>query len=224
MQFASDGYRLNGDPLTLVAPAAGQPSEVRVGDGGATSASWTTTIDNVLTGNGLEQDRRRHPGAQRRQHYTQGTRLSAGTLSVSTDANPGTAANGLTSGRHAARDRHGLPKHAPHDHLGRGWRRVRHRRRGQYLHRRAGPVRRGRAEQARRGRPGAEQQQWLYRPHPRRGRHAAGRRWRHGGAIAGDADVQAGATLAFKRSDRLVYGGALSGAANCASSARAPWC
>ena len=39
-----------------------------------------------------------------------------------------------------------------------------------------------------------------------------GRRWRHGGAIAGDADVQAGATLAFKRSDRLVYGGALSGA------------
>ena len=95
MQFASDGYRLNGDPLTLVAPAAGQPSEVRVGDGGATSASWTTTIDNVLTGNGLNKTGAGTLVLNGANTYTQGTRLSAGTLSVSTDANLGTAANGL---------------------------------------------------------------------------------------------------------------------------------
>ena len=113
MQFASDGYRLNGDPLTLVAPAAGQLSEVRVGDGGATSASWTTTIDNVLTGNGLNKTGTGTlvlNGAN-----TQDTRLSAGTLSVSSDANLGAASS--FQGAHAARHRH---RHA-HDHLGGGF-------------------------------------------------------------------------------------------------------
>lgn len=95
MQFASDGYRLNGDPLTLVAPAAGQLSEVRVGDGGATSASWTTTIDNVLTGNGLNKTGTGTLVLNGANTYTQDTRLSAGTLSVSSDANLGAASSGL---------------------------------------------------------------------------------------------------------------------------------
>ncbi|MRT32523.1 hypothetical protein FGX01_01120, partial [Xylella fastidiosa subsp. multiplex] len=34
------------------------------------------------------------------------------------------------------------------------------------------------------------------------------------GSIAGNADIQAGGTLAFKRSDRVVYGGAISGSGN----------
>lgn len=95
MQFASDGYRLNGDPLTLVAPAAGQLSEVRVGDGGASSAGWTTIIDNVLTGNGLNKTGAGTLVLNDANTYTQGTRLSAGTLSVSSNANLGDAFGGL---------------------------------------------------------------------------------------------------------------------------------
>ncbi|NBF07038.1 autotransporter outer membrane beta-barrel domain-containing protein, partial [Pseudomonas sp. Fl5BN2] len=49
MQFASDGYHLAGDSLALVAAAAGTPSELRVGVGNAESASWTATVDNVLS-------------------------------------------------------------------------------------------------------------------------------------------------------------------------------
>ena len=66
-----------------------------MGDGGATSASWTTTIDNVLTGNGLNKTGAGTLVLNGANTTLQGTRLSAGTLSVSTDANLGTAANGL---------------------------------------------------------------------------------------------------------------------------------
>ena len=47
---------------------------------------------------------------------------------------------------------------------------------------------------------------------PGRQRHAATRRRGSYGSIAGDAIVQAGATLAFNRSGSLTYGGTLSGA------------
>ena len=55
VQFASDGYRLNGDALNLLAPSAGALSELRVGDGSPASASWTATLDNVVAGNGLNK-------------------------------------------------------------------------------------------------------------------------------------------------------------------------
>ncbi|MGH8088888.1 MAG: hypothetical protein ACREPC_11530, partial [Stenotrophomonas sp.] len=50
LQFASDGYVLSGDALTLVADAQGATPVIRVGDGSALGAGYTTTINNVLTG------------------------------------------------------------------------------------------------------------------------------------------------------------------------------
>src|SRR5690606_32062006 len=46
MQFASDGYRLTGDTLTLV----GSAPTIRVGDGSAAGAAMTATIDTAIAG------------------------------------------------------------------------------------------------------------------------------------------------------------------------------
>ncbi|TLM77066.1 autotransporter domain-containing protein [Microbulbifer harenosus] len=45
LQFASDGYRLTGGTLTLSVD-----SEIRVGDGGVGSETWTATIDSAVAG------------------------------------------------------------------------------------------------------------------------------------------------------------------------------
>ncbi|WP_238149677.1 autotransporter-associated beta strand repeat-containing protein [Dyella jiangningensis] len=89
MQFASDGYHLTGDALTLVAPSAGALSEIRVGDGSGASAGWTTTIDNTLTGVGLNKTGAGTLVLNGVNVYTQGTTLTAGTLSVGSDASLG---------------------------------------------------------------------------------------------------------------------------------------
>ncbi|MDR3004474.1 MAG: autotransporter domain-containing protein [Acidovorax sp.] len=94
LQFASDGYRMNGDALKLVAPSAGALSELRMGDGSAQSASWTATIDNVLAGNGINKTGLGTLVLSGANTYAQ-TRLSGGTLSVSTDANLGAPLGGL---------------------------------------------------------------------------------------------------------------------------------
>lgn len=50
MQFASNGYRVAGDGLTLT----GADGEIRVGDGSAASSGYEATIDSVISGsNGL---------------------------------------------------------------------------------------------------------------------------------------------------------------------------
>ena len=90
-----------------------------MGDGGATSASWTTTIDNVLTGNGLNKTGTGTLVLNGANTYTQDTRLSAGTLSVSSGREPGRRLQrpGLQGGTlRASPHRHA--RHAPHDHLG----------------------------------------------------------------------------------------------------------
>ena len=51
MQFFTNGYVLNGDALTLIAPSGSNPVIINVGDGTTASASTTATINNVLTGN-----------------------------------------------------------------------------------------------------------------------------------------------------------------------------
>ncbi|MGQ3040811.1 MAG: autotransporter-associated beta strand repeat-containing protein, partial [Brevundimonas sp.] len=48
MQFAADGYTVQGDAVTLAAPS----TTVRVGNGTAGSAGWTTTIASALVGAG----------------------------------------------------------------------------------------------------------------------------------------------------------------------------
>ena len=142
--------------------------------------------------------------------YTQDTRLSAGTLSVSSDANLGAASSGLDfQGRHAARHRHrhGTPRGITWGAAGGGFDIAD----AGNTFRVANAVRQRRPEQAGRRHAGASANN-DYTGVTRRQRHAATRRDGLGGSIAGDAIVQAGATLAFNRSGSLTYGGTLSGA------------
>jgi fibronectin-binding autotransporter adhesin len=98
MQFASDGYRLSGDPLTLVATKASPgPVEVRVGDGGAASAGWSASIANVIAGtDGLQKTGAGTLELTGANTYTGGTLVKAGTLSVASDAALGNASGALT--------------------------------------------------------------------------------------------------------------------------------
>lgn len=87
MQFASDGYRLDGDILILQSQNATMP-EIRVGDGSAASANWTATIDTVIAGiNGIAKTGAGTLVLNASNAYSGGTRISAGTLSVSNDSN-----------------------------------------------------------------------------------------------------------------------------------------
>lgn len=98
MQFAADGYHLEGDRLTLLADASRPaPVEIRVGDGGAGSEDWTATIDNVITGT----DGLRKTGAgvlvlTGANSFTGDTAIDAGTLAVSSDANLGDVSGALS--------------------------------------------------------------------------------------------------------------------------------
>ena len=98
LQFASDGYRLNGDALTLVADAGhAVPVEVRVGDGSGQSSTWTATMDNVLAGtDGLKKTGAGTLVLNGNNIYSGGTTVAAGTLSVSSDHNLGSSADALT--------------------------------------------------------------------------------------------------------------------------------
>lgn len=95
IQFASDGYTLEGDALALSGTSSEPLGEVRVGDGSAASAAWTATIDNVLTGKGIDKTGAGTLVLNGANAYTQATRLSLGTLSVSSDANLGAPTAGL---------------------------------------------------------------------------------------------------------------------------------
>lgn len=95
MQFATDGYAVSGNAIELV----GTQATLRVGDGTAAGAGIATTINAALTG-----------GAQLvktdvgtlvltgNNSYTGGTRVDAGTLRISSDANLGNAAGAITLG------------------------------------------------------------------------------------------------------------------------------
>ena len=93
MQFASNGYVITGDEVTLVGPQ----SVVRVGDGTAAGAGYTATINAELTG--ATQLVKTDAGTlvlSGANSYTGGTLIDAGTLSISSDANLGDAAGGLS--------------------------------------------------------------------------------------------------------------------------------
>lgn len=98
MQFASDGYRMTGDALTLIADADHPaPVEIRVGDGSASSGTYVASIDNVITGSdGLNKTGAGTLVLNAANVYAGGTTLSAGRLSVSSDANLGAVTGGLT--------------------------------------------------------------------------------------------------------------------------------
>lgn len=93
MQFAVDGYRVNGGPLTTT----GAPMRIRVGAGGETGAGMTATVDAVIQGAGsIEKTDAGTLVLSGVNTYTGGTTVSAGTLRVSQDWNLGAAAGGLT--------------------------------------------------------------------------------------------------------------------------------
>ncbi|MGW6778656.1 autotransporter outer membrane beta-barrel domain-containing protein [Brucella pseudogrignonensis] len=92
MQFATDNYIVTGDALTLTDPR----STIRVGDGTIAGMDMTATIRAQLRGNAqlvktdqgtllLEGDN----------SYTGGTRISGGTVQISSDKNLGAASGAL---------------------------------------------------------------------------------------------------------------------------------
>jgi fibronectin-binding autotransporter adhesin len=95
MQFAADGYRIEGDAITLA--GTGGESIIRVGDGTSAGAGYTATIASVLTGaSSLTKTDAGTLVLSGANTYTGGTTVSGGVLSVSADNNLGDAAGGLT--------------------------------------------------------------------------------------------------------------------------------
>ncbi|MFC7398203.1 autotransporter-associated beta strand repeat-containing protein [Chelatococcus sp. GCM10030263] len=92
MQFAADGYTIQGDQITLVGPQ----STIRVGDGTDPGAGYTVTIAAELTGTTeLVKSDLGTLVLTGTNTYTGGTAIDGGTLRISSDANLGDAAGGL---------------------------------------------------------------------------------------------------------------------------------
>ena len=85
LQFASNGYVMDGGALTLVADAAHPaPVEVRVGNGSAASIGYTATLNNVIAGSaGLNKTGVGTLVLTGTNSYTGGTTIAAGTLALS---------------------------------------------------------------------------------------------------------------------------------------------
>ncbi len=82
MQFASDGYRIEGDTLTLVGD--GDMPVIRVGDGSAAGAAMTATIASVIDGvDGLRKDDAGTLVLAGANTYSGGTVVVGGTLALS---------------------------------------------------------------------------------------------------------------------------------------------
>jgi fibronectin-binding autotransporter adhesin len=82
MQFASNGYLMTGDTLTLVANAGAAPI-IRVGDGSVNGASYSAEIDNVLAGTaGLDKTDYGTLILAGNNTYTGGTTVGGGTLQI----------------------------------------------------------------------------------------------------------------------------------------------
>ncbi|MEW4467667.1 autotransporter-associated beta strand repeat-containing protein [Parasphingorhabdus sp. JC815] len=93
MQFASDGYHISGDPLTLT----GAQAVVQVGDGSAASSGYVATIDAELVGTaGLEKTDTGTLILAGANSYTGGTAINGGTLRISDDVNLGDVMGGLS--------------------------------------------------------------------------------------------------------------------------------
>lgn len=89
MQFASDGYVMQGDTLTLVDNAGAAPI-VRVGDGTAQGANYVAQIGNVIAGNsGLDKTDFGTLVLTGENTYTGGTNISEGTLQIGSGGTTG---------------------------------------------------------------------------------------------------------------------------------------
>jgi autotransporter-associated beta strand protein len=91
-QFATDGYRVQGDAIQLGNAA----TTVRVGDGTAASAGMTATIASSLTGTGgLVKEDLGTLVLDGSNSYSGGTTVKGGILQIASDANLGAATGGL---------------------------------------------------------------------------------------------------------------------------------
>src|SRR5690606_311362 len=92
MQFASDGYTITGDALTLT----GADAIIQVGDGSAASAGYIAMIDAALAGSAqLIKTDAGTLALTGTNTYSGGTAINGGTLQIASDANLGDAAGGL---------------------------------------------------------------------------------------------------------------------------------
>lgn len=95
MQISTDGYRIEGDSLSL--EGAGGQSIIRVGDGTQSSAGMTATIASDLTGaSKLVKSDYGTLVLAGSNSYTGGTQVDGGVLSVSTASNLGASSGALT--------------------------------------------------------------------------------------------------------------------------------
>lgn len=96
MQFAVDGYTIDGQTLTLVSAPSTTTSIIRVGDGSSAGASMTATIDAVVAGDTtLVKDDLGTLVLNGANTYTGGTRIDGGVLQIAADENLGDAAGAL---------------------------------------------------------------------------------------------------------------------------------
>ena len=95
MQFAANGYAIEGDVLELTGPQA----TIRVGDGSTAGAAFTVTIASDVAG--ATQLVKTDAGTlilSGNNSYTGGTAIEGGTLAISADANLGDAAGTVSIG------------------------------------------------------------------------------------------------------------------------------
>ncbi|WP_133491255.1 autotransporter-associated beta strand repeat-containing protein [Alcanivorax sp. 24] len=93
LQFAGDGYVLQGDTLTLT----DGDGEIRVGDGSGDSTDYTATLNSVIAGtDGVNKTGAGTLVLGGDNTYSGGTTLNGGVLSVASDANLGNTDGGLT--------------------------------------------------------------------------------------------------------------------------------
>jgi len=97
MQFASNGYGVQGDAIALVGTAADPAHAViRVGDGTSGGAAYTATINAVLSGNAtLVKTDQGTLVLGGNNTYAGGTQINGGTVQVSSDANLGAAGSAI---------------------------------------------------------------------------------------------------------------------------------
>lgn len=92
LQFAIDGYRIEGGTLTLAAPAT-----LRVGDGSAAGTGYSATIASIIAGSGgVDKTDLGTLVLSGANSYSGGTRVSGGVLQIGADNNLGAAAGGVT--------------------------------------------------------------------------------------------------------------------------------